>query len=430
MLKKIIPCLLLSSFISSTSLQAGACFADISEFNKLKSLHASNSASLESYYAETQKPIDSYPANAKWFLKRNQFSWVVSEFISSALYQKILGPDLIGTSYLVCDKNNENTVWIATEFQSHLVPFGAKKADLIFGDKSADGISFSCLLGGCWFTDASHIKGLEKAVLTSILLYEDDVTRGNNFGVINGTTVTRFDLDDSLKFLDIEKISPGLTASGLSSDFKSFLSKNKVSLDNYIAQVNAQTSKRARKFIQEDLKNLFPNLKGDFKPESLLKAGLDILKISPQTLHKIVDLKLKVLAEVVKPGLWKTYYKVPQDYKMHSTLDQYTKTCGAAFEEIDGEMSAPTFPEIISGIKTAIDQLAHQGFVSMEQYGALDPDSGKPFYADCDVIEFSFEKMPLHKKLATIIKAHITYHYAALYVTCKQWQSTIAKTDL
>ncbi len=416
MFKKIFPCLLLSSLFASSLAQANICFADITDFKKQKDLVSSpSSVSLASYLGTLKRTTGNFKAGSQWVIKSNQLSWIVSELVAAPLYQSLLGKNLVSEIYLLCSKNNN--FHVAMPYNKALESF---KTSSLSAPRQAGDFPFTCILNGCRSTSDRSIQGFEKALLASVLLYEDDIKGGNNFALIDGDQVTRVDFDDSLKFFDLEKISPGLTEAGLHPTYKKLFLEQGHSLQMFLSMLNQEMSSiKPNKFIKEYFKEYFSDVKGHFQVKKLLAAGLEILEVGPDLLNQHVDRVFNELGTVIPQKLWNSYYTIPQTYVMTGPLDPYAVT-QSIFQDFISEKDHPVFSSAFHSIHQSIIAL-----ISQVPQQSTFLRSGNFETVLMDQIEFSFGQEPIYKKLATIAKAHLTYNYIALYRACKQWKTMI-----
>lgn len=159
-------------------------------------------SSIGNRYAKLKSPIEGYATGTKFLIKSNNFHWVAHEYIANKLYKYVMGNELISDTILVSDGEE---LKIATKFDDNLKTLrniqenSPTKHNKLLADKH---------------------KGFAKAFLTSCLFHDGDIDHSNNFAttIIKGKEkITRYDFDDSFKFIDCARISPGLTVKNLES---------------------------------------------------------------------------------------------------------------------------------------------------------------------------------------------------------------------
>jgi hypothetical protein len=431
MIKKTLTALLIAALIPLQAFSGDICSFDISDFAKIKQTNSVVSTSKDSFLGKLVRPVSGFDKNTQFFLKQNQLTWMIQELIAGSLYQAVLGKELIASLYLVCDRNDPQTFLLATIRRKGFAPFMREEGDPYFKDVYAaipdEGVlPFSCVLGGCAYPYDKPKEGFEISVLASILLFESDLKHGNNFGLMKNN-LSRFDFDGSFMFLDIFGVTQGTLEEGLNNLLVKHLSKKGISKKQIVDMMNGNAGTRVLKFLDVEIKDKFPSIKGKLNFQKLLNAGLEILSVEPQVLFSIIDETLKGLAGVINEKKWNKYYTIGDNYTFTSTVDPFTKTGGIAFGPFESEQKSATFPSVYEPILQAVKGLKEKGTIE-EKEAEFQFADGRGVKGAYESVVVKFSPQQSHpERLGEIIKAHITYHYAALYMACKGWKADLEK---
>ena len=273
-----------------------------------------------------------YPAGSKWLIKRNQFTWIVNEYVASKLYQWALGKDYIADTVLVKDPLSDK-IMIATKIHNGFIPFD--------NDQQAKDFSFKCVVqpgeymshcnGGYYENDMvsyyhnKPVIGFEKAFVASRIFSEDDDINNPSAHTFynyalktkkNSFYVTRYDFDGSLKFFDTYDISSGMTADSVDDDKIQMLGDN---LSLFLKMVNAGMKDGPGTTFSW---NKFYNILG-YNPSkkispNFLAAFTHFLGLDKSKMKDIIDHAFNDIKDLVGDETFEKYYDIKK-------LDEYVK---------------------------------------------------------------------------------------------------------
>ena len=149
---------------------------------------------------------------SKYLIKENPTDLTINEYVSGRLYQKFISSDLIPEMHVI----NSSNPMLAIRWLDNFKVFRHGKYD-------NDGFPAWCVNRNCKITEekpsfkqykgnfrpsilnGKKITGFELASLTTLLMYDEDVTDLNNYGLIekeDAFHVIRIDYDDSFRFFE------------------------------------------------------------------------------------------------------------------------------------------------------------------------------------------------------------------------------------
>lgn len=157
-----------------------------------------------------------YKAGMKFLVKQNQFTWIVTEYVASKLYQYLLGEDQISNTTLIYSPTKlKVAIQLDPDFKTNFSPFHI--------NCDVKGFSFKCLINPC--PKLKHkdkiVQDFANAFVASRILDEGDDGNCNNYAMAwhkkeGRWIVRRYDADGSLEFLFIDNIDPGMTKDSVS----------------------------------------------------------------------------------------------------------------------------------------------------------------------------------------------------------------------
>lgn len=134
------------------------------------------------------------PEGNTWIEKSNPVNLVINEFVSSKIFELVLGSGVPVGHLLIGDSQ----IGFAFKSTPKFSPYG------VSGKSPSGGEPLLKTLRKAT-AQKKNVIGLESAVYATMLVFDNDIDKGNNFAKIeteDEVIITRFDFDDSLKFFD------------------------------------------------------------------------------------------------------------------------------------------------------------------------------------------------------------------------------------
>lgn len=210
-------------------------YNDFSPTNKkTHDLHAVHSSGTKEISQLKQDKLN-YKKGSKWLIKSNQFTWIAHEYVTSKLYQIVLGKGNVTDTVLVQNHQSPLKPMLAVKlhktYEKNFIPFNRQL--------EANGFKAKCLVSNktCYYKQTRPVFGFEKALSTSMLFDDADIDDVNNFALKlykDYVAVTRYDFDDSFKFFAYLSISDTITEDSLNQEARDFIAKSGSTIEKYL----------------------------------------------------------------------------------------------------------------------------------------------------------------------------------------------------